>query len=250
MNQVKGIWLSDEDLWPPGHEELYPDQIEPHPGFEDLHPGTAEPRPVIEEPRPRASVSPLPPVSAGHASAQPEPRAPGRISPVPAPPVPAPPVPEPMRALTGSSLAAPPPERPSGLERVLGALRATLPFVQKVLPLLDGQIGTAVSNVLGPPRPPVNLFPLENSLAELQTQHRELLGQIADQNTSLKKVEDQLQRVREATDRNTLEQQEMLDDLRSVGKKVNLVAAAALGLLAVSIVLNLLLFLHFERIIP
>jgi hypothetical protein len=35
-----------------------------------------------------------------------------------------------------------------------------------------------------------------------------------------------------------------------VGKKINLVAAAALGLLAVSIVLNLLLFLHFERIIP
>ena len=33
-------------------------------------------------------------------------------------------------------------------------LRVALPFVQKILPLLDGNIGTAVSNILTPHPPP------------------------------------------------------------------------------------------------
>ena len=56
--------------------------------------------------------------------------------------------------------------------------------------------------------------------------------------------------VREATDRNTLEQQELLEDLKSVGNKVNLVAFVALGLLAVSIALNVVMFLHIQRVLP
>jgi septal ring factor EnvC (AmiA/AmiB activator) len=97
------------------------------------------------------------------------------------------------------------------LQWAANALRSVGPFVQKILPLLDGNIAAAVSDGLAQqhhqPSPPVNLEPLEDSLAELQTQHRDLRNQIVDQNTSLKRVEDQLEMVREATDRNTLEQQ-------------------------------------------
>ena len=56
--------------------------------------------------------------------------------------------------------------------------------------------------------------------------------------------------VREATDRNTLEQQELLEDLKTVGNKVNVVALIALGLLAISILLNLVLYLHIQRVLP
>jgi hypothetical protein len=56
--------------------------------------------------------------------------------------------------------------------------------------------------------------------------------------------------VREATDRNTLEQQELLEDLKSVGNKVNIVAVIALGLLGISILLNLVLYLHIQRVLP
>ncbi len=136
------------------------------------------------------------------------------------------------------------------------ALRSALPFVQKILPLLDGNIATAVSNVMtqhpqpSPAPPPVNLEPLEDSLAELQTQHRDLRNQIVDQNTSLKRVEDQLEMVREATDRNTLEQQELLEDLKSVGTKVTTFAFFALALLAISILVNVILYLHIRRVLP
>ena len=153
---------------------------------------------------------------------------------------------EPMRALgpppPGRSLANPGANAamdvPSGVQRALSAIRAALPFVQRLLPLLDGNIGAAVSNMLTPvhhatpqppPPPPVDLAPIEQGLTELQTQQKELRGQVMEQNSSLKRVEDQLEMVREATDRNTLEQQELLEDLKVVGNKVNLFALDRAG---------------------
>jgi hypothetical protein len=141
----------------------------------------------------------------------------------------------------------------------VSAIRAALPFVQRILPLLDGNIGTAVSNLLSPhhrlpppppPPPPVNLAPIEDGLADLQTQQRELRNQVVEQNSSLKRVEDQLEMVREATDRNTLEQQELLEDLKGVGNKLNLFALIAMGLLALSVLLNIILYLHILRVLP
>ena len=92
--------------------------------------------------------------------------------------------------------------------------------------------------------------PDAQALTELQTQNRELRSQVVEQNSSLKKVEDQLQHVREATDRNTLEQQELLGDLKSVGRKVNFFAYFALSLLGLSVLLNVALFLRIWRILP
>jgi hypothetical protein len=128
-----------------------------------------------------------------------------------------------------------------------------VPFVQRLLPLLDGNFVTAVSNVLTPqpkPAPPLNLAPLQQGVSDLQLQHRELRDQMVDQHSSLKRVEDHLEQVREATDRNTLEQQELMEDLKAVGHKVNVVAFIALALLAVSVALNLFLYLHIQHILP
>jgi hypothetical protein len=151
-------------------------------------------------------------------------------------------------------------ELPSGVQRAVNAIRATLPFIQRILPLLDGNIGTAVSNLMAPPAlphprpapppPPVDLAPLEEGISSLQTQQRELRTQIADQNSSLKRVEDQLEMVREATDRNTLEQQELLEDLKGIGNKVNIFAMVALLLLVVSVMVNVILYLHIKRVLP
>jgi septal ring factor EnvC (AmiA/AmiB activator) len=101
-----------------------------------------------------------------------------------------------------------------------------------------------------PPPSPVDLAPLEEGISSLQTQQRELRTQIVEQNTSLKRVEDQLEMVREATDRNTLEQQELLEDLKSVGNKVNIFAMVALLLLVVSVMVNVILYLHIKRVLP
>jgi hypothetical protein len=146
----------------------------------------------------------------------------------------------------------------------MGAVRLAIPLVQRLLPLLDGNVGSAVSNLLNPhpqappPPPPVNLAPIEDGLAELQAEHRDLRVQVQEQNASLKRVEEQLEMVGEATGRNSLAQQELMEELKSVGKKVdeqkaashkaNVLASVALGLLAVSMVLNAIFLLHFLHI--
>jgi len=138
----------------------------------------------------------------------------------------------------------------------MNAFRTVMPLVQRLLPLLEGNVLTAISNVLtprphAPPPPPrVDLAPLESNLAELQTQHRGLRDQVMEQNASLKRVEDQLEMVREATDRNTLEQQELLEDLKIFSGKVKVIAVIGIGVLVIGVVLNLILFLHIQRVLP
>jgi hypothetical protein len=140
------------------------------------------------------------------------------------------------------------------MHRAWNALRGALPFVQRLLPLLDGNVIGAVTGILAQqtqkPVPPVNLAPVQESISELQLQQHELQDRVAEQNASIHRVEDQLQMVREATDRNTLEQQELMEDLKAVGHKVNVVALAALGLLAISVLLNIVLYLHIQRVLP
>lgn len=180
--------------------------------------------------------------------------------PVPEPALKAPPVAQERPRALQTRSAEPP---PSTLQRAAGIIRQAIPIVQKLLPLLDGNVGTALNSFLSPAPPAappaapeapapakVDLTPLKENIAELQTLHKDLSVQIAEQNNSLKRVEDHLELVREATDRNTLEQQELLEDLKSMGSKVNVVAAVAIGLLAISLLVNMALYLHIQRVLP
>lgn len=148
----------------------------------------------------------------------------------------------------------------SGILRAINALKSALPVAQKLLPLLDGNFVTAVSSLLAPvvshhpqPAPPpqvhVDLEPVERAIAEVRTSHRELKTQVQEQVTSLKKVEDQLERVREATDRNTLEQQELVEDLRAVGNKITTFVVAVVVLLALSLAVNVYLIFQLQHIL-
>ena len=143
----------------------------------------------------------------------------------------------------------------SGMQWAMGALKQAMPFMQRLLPLIDGNLAAAVSNLVAsrpapPPAPRVDLQPLETGLTELQGQHRDLRAQILEHNSSLKRVEDHLEMVREATDRNTLEQQELIEDLKAMGSRVNLFAMTLVALLVLSVLLNLFLFLHIQRVLP
>lgn len=166
--------------------------------------------------------------------------------------------PEPISRLAPPEEDTPKPAGgPSGLERAAGLLRTALPFVQRFLPLVDGPVGTVLSGILAPRTPkaapaatPTSLVPVQKGLARLEAQHQALCEQVAEQNSTLHRVEDRLQSVREATDRNTLEQQELMEDLKAVGRKVNVITIVLGGLLLVSVLLNLVLFLHLERVLP
>lgn len=178
------------------------------------------------------------------------------------------PVPE-QRPVAGSSApsasaprpaaSAPP---PSGFDRALGALRVAVPLVRRLLPLLDGNIGTAVSNFIpshapAPPLPPPpDLELIENELAvlhqdqaELRDGQHSLRGLAVEQTaslqalaTSLQRVEEQLELISLAADRTALAQQELrqelIDELKAGRKRSRAFAWTALGLLAISIACN------------
>jgi hypothetical protein len=156
----------------------------------------------------------------------------------------------PGRALAPTSAS----EDASAMQRAMGILKQAAPFVARLLPLIDGNITAAVGNLLSPrphaPAPPVDLTPVHQQISELQLQQNEFRGAIHEQTSSLKRVEDQLDMVREATDRNTLEQQELMGDLKSMGRRVNLVATGLSILLVLSIVMNLILYLYVRRALP
>lgn len=199
------------------------------------------PLPTIEAPvpRPRAVGAPLPRGKASPPSVF-ELRVPARRS-LPSPP--------PAPAIHKEAEE----EHSTGGQRAGKVFRAAVPLLQRLLPLLDGNVVGAVTNLLAPPHKPsapLDLGPVHDALTELQVRHRELRDQVAEQNITIGRVEDQLERVREATDRNTLEQQELMDDLRAVGFKANVIALAALAMLLIALFLDLFLYLRFQRVFP
>jgi hypothetical protein len=205
-----------------------------------------EPIPVIPRaaaPRPRPVGAPLSAGTSSHASQS---SAQGNINRLTSSPPPA-------RALPSDTSV----DDSSGMQRAVNAFRMVVPIVQRLLPLLDGNFATAVANLISPrshpqpaPEPKLSLAPLEEGIAELKTQHHGLREQVIEQSTALKRVSDKLEMVREATDRNTLEQQELLEELKAFSHKVKIGAVVGIGLLTVGFLLELMMFFHLQRVLP
>lgn len=159
----------------------------------------------------------------------------------------------------------------SGFDRALGALRVAVPLVRRLLPLLDGNIGTAVSNLIPqhPPAPPLPPTPdldlIENELAvlhqgqtELRDGQQNLSAMTVEQTASLQaltaslqRVEEQLELVSVAADRAALAQQdlrqELIDELKAGRKRGRVFTWLALGLLVISIACNAFLVFWLLR---
>jgi hypothetical protein len=160
----------------------------------------------------------------------------------------------PGRALSTSASAGLS-EDPSSMQRAMNILKQAAPFVARLLPLIDGPVSSALSNLMAPrmqsPAPvSIDLAPVQSQISDLQLQQGELRSSVQEQTASIKRVEGQLEMVREATDRNTLEQQELIGDLKNMGRKVNIIAMGLSLLLLISVLVNLVLYLHIRRVLP
>jgi hypothetical protein len=140
------------------------------------------------------------------------------------------------------------------LQRAAGFVRSALPILQRLLPLLDGNFATVVGNLIASRAnaqaarsSKADLTPIEDGLAELRTQQHSLRLEVTEQNLSLKAIEDQLAMVRDVTSRNMLEQQESLEDLKALAKRVMVIA---LLLSAASLAATVALFLRMKKMLP
>jgi hypothetical protein len=143
-------------------------------------------------------------------------------------------------------------EKKSALNRAMGFVRTVAPYARKVLPLLEGNVISAVSNILAPvpAAPRVDLEPIENAIAKMRKDHVDLRINVADQTVALKRLTDKLETVREATERSNQEQKVLTQELKSLRAKVTLAAWLGVGLLVVSILVNVLLLIRIQHRLP
>src|SRR5258708_22260392 len=80
--------------------------------------------------------------------------------------------------------------KPSGLQRTIGVLRAVLPVV---LPLLEGNVASAASNMMSPrSQHPVDLGPVESAVGKMKAEQRTLRDQVWEQKSSLQRLENEV----------------------------------------------------------
>jgi hypothetical protein len=85
---------------------------------------------------------------------------------------------------------------------------------------------------------------LHAGLAEIQTDHRELTLQVQDQTVEIRRIEEQIGRLRIGVERNAAEQAVLAQDMKSLGTLVRTIGTGLAILLVVLIVLTSFLLIH------
>ena len=140
-------------------------------------------------------------------------------------------------------------DKPSAFTRAIGAARVVLPVVQKVLPLLEGNVASAAANLLTPSARPVDLEPVRSAIAKLQAQQQTLRGQIADQRLSLSSIEAELSTIKEGIDRNSRELHELAEDQLNLRRRLSRFMWTFFILLFLSIGITTLVFVRLAYIL-
>jgi hypothetical protein len=168
-------------------------------------------------------------------------------APVAAPtPVPAP---APVAAPTALARTVPKPQKPGKLERAVGIAKTVLPLVGKMLPLLEGNIVAAASNLLTPPPAAVNLKPLEEAISSLQSDQRALTFHSGEQKRAIRRLEDEFAALEEAVQKNAEQQAEITEQLVKLARRTRSFMRLLTILLVVSILFTALLCVRIAYII-
>jgi hypothetical protein len=177
---------------------------------------------------------------------QAKPQAPAaKPAPAPAPsrgPVPAP-------APTALARTPRQPEKPSRFERAIGVARTVLPLVGKMLPLLEGNVVSAASNLLAPRPVEVNLKPLEEAISGLQADQRALTFHTSEQKRALRRLEDEFASLQESVQKSAEQQAELTEHVAKLARRTSRFMRLVGILLLVSILFTALLCVRIAYII-
>jgi len=140
-------------------------------------------------------------------------------------------------------------EKVSAFARVAGAARIVLPVVQKMLPLLEGNVASAAANLLTPTPRPVDLEPVKSAIGKLQAEQRTLRGQLSDQRESLISMEQELSTIREGLDRNAAQLRELAEDQLNLRRRLTRLMWMVFILLTLSIAFTTLVCIRLAYIL-
>ncbi len=161
----------------------------------------------------------------------------------------------PSRPLSGpfavsTALARPTPPKPTKLERAMSVARTVLPIVGKMLPLLEGNVVGAASNLFANrPMHEVDLKPLEESISRLQSEQRALAFHSGEQKRALQRLEDDFAALQDAVQKNAADQAELIEHVAKLAKRTSSFMRFVTILLVVSILFTALLCVRIAYLI-
>lgn len=141
------------------------------------------------------------------------------------------------------------PEKPSKLERAIGIAKTVLPLVGKMLPLLEGNVVSAATNLLTAHPVPVDLKPLEEAIARLQSDQRALTFHTGEHKRAMRLLEDEVATLAEAVQKNAEQQAELTEQVLKLAKRTRSFMRLLTILLVVSILFTVVLCVRIAYII-
>ena len=132
----------------------------------------------------------------------------------------------------------------------MSVAKTVLPYVGKMLPLLEGNVVSAATNLLASrPMHEVDLKPLEDSIARLQADQRALTFHTTEQKRAIQRLEDEFAAVQEAVQKNAADQAELIEHVAKLAKRTSSFMRLVIILLVVSILFTALLCVRIAYII-
>lgn len=157
---------------------------------------------------------------------------------------------KPVAATSSTALARPVPPKPGKLERAIGVARTVLPLVGNLLPLLEGNVVGAATNLIANRQgQEVNLKPLEEAIAGLQSDQRALTFHTTEQKRALRHLEDEFAAVQEAVQKQAADQAELAEQVVKLTKRMSSFIRWTTILLIVSILFTTLLVIRIAYIL-
>jgi hypothetical protein len=121
--------------------------------------------------------------------------------------------------------------------KALLQLKTILPYVSRFLPLLD-LIGVGQAQNAGLSKE------VRDNVTSIQSGQREMRLAVQDQALEIKRLEDQIARLRETSEKNNFEHAELVEDVKSIGSLVRAVGAGLAILLVILILMVGVLLAH------
>ena len=148
----------------------------------------------------------------------------------------------PLPKSANTALARPIPPKPGKLERAIGVARTMLPIVGNLLPLLEGNVAGAAANFLANrPAHEVDLKPIQEAIASLQSDHRALTFHTGEQKRAIRRIEDEFATLQEFVQKQAADQNELAEQLVNLAKRTSKFMRLVTVLLIVSILFTTLL---------
>lgn len=131
------------------------------------------------------------------------------------------PIPDPGPLAEQTALARPtPPLHKSGrLQRAVGVAKTVLPIVAKMLPLLEGNVVSAASNLLTPRPAEIDLKPLEEAISRIQADQRALAFHTTEQKRGLRRIQDEFAALQQSVQKNAEQQAELAEHVVKLARR-------------------------------